>query len=149
MRLLVLTYKIIRNNYFLIIAWFKNLFKSAPKEIKKASLPGVLVGRVKEVVRHPNADRLRLVKVDIGDKELDIVCGAPNVSAGQKVPVATMGCILPNGMEIKESVIRGEKSCGMICAEDELGVGSDHDGIMVLTSGAIIGDLAEKYIQIK
>ncbi|MFH0840733.1 MAG: hypothetical protein V1865_01985 [bacterium] len=137
-----------KNNYFLFSSWIKDLLETKSEE-KTLKLPGVLVGRVKEVKNHPNADRLKLVKVDVGDKELDVVCGAPNVAAGQKVPVATTGSILPSGMEIKETEIRGEKSCGMICAEDELGLGKDHEGIMVLSSGAVVGELAENYIKIK
>jgi phenylalanyl-tRNA synthetase beta chain len=139
----------VRNNYFLLNSWIKNILKPQQKKvkaIKKQNLPGVIVGRVKEVIAHPNADRLRVVKVDLGDKELEIVCGAPNVSAGQKVPVALVGCKLPNGMEIKEAVLRGVKSCGMICAADELGIGTDHDGIIVLSSGALVGEPAENYL---
>lgn len=92
----------------------------------------VVVGKVLSVAPHPNADRLRLTKVDVKSEVLEIVCGAPNVAAGQLVPVALVGAKLPNGLEIKESEIRGVKSSGMICAEDELGLGHDHEGIMVL-----------------
>lgn len=103
----------------------------------------VTVGRVLQVKPHPNADRLRLVKVDIKKQTLDIVCGAPNVAAGQLVPVALVGAKLPNGLEIKESEIRGEKSQGMICAEDELGLGRNHEGIMVLDKAKIGQDFAD------
>jgi phenylalanyl-tRNA synthetase beta chain len=103
------------------------------------SLPGVVIGKVLEVEKHPNADRLRVCKVDIGSGELQqIVCGAPNVAAGQTVAVATIGTelpvTLPDGKKlvIKESAIRGVASKGMICAEDELGIGADHSGIMIL-----------------
>lgn len=116
-------------------------------EVEQVKMSGVIVGRVKEVRRHPNADRLKLVKVDIGDQELDVVCGAPNVAAGQKVPVAIVGCLLPNGVEIKAVEIRGEKSSGMICTEDELGLGKDHEGIMILSSGAIVGESIRSYIK--
>src|SRR5210317_2498273 len=102
----------------------------------KGGLRGVVVGHVLTCVQHPNADRLRITTVDIGEQEpVQIVCGAPNVAAGQKVPVATVGTVLyPEGEElkIKKGKIRGEVSMGMICAEDELGLGSGHDGIMVL-----------------
>jgi len=100
-------------------------------------LQGVVVGEVLDVEKHPNADKLSLTRVDIGQAEpLQIVCGAPNVAAGQKVPVATIGTTLytPEGesWKIKKGKIRGEESHGMICAEDELGLGDSHDGIMVL-----------------
>lgn len=103
----------------------------------KGGLVGVVVGKVLECKAHPNADRLKLTKVDIGEKEpLQIVCGAPNVDAGQWVPVATVGTTLydsrGNALQIKKGKIRGEVSYGMICAEDEIGLGKSHDGIMVL-----------------
>ena len=107
-------------------------------EAVPGGLRGVVVGHVTEVVQHPNADRLRICTVDVGleDGPLSIVCGASNVAEGQKVPVATVGTTLhPQGGEpfkIKKGKIRGEVSLGMICAEDELGLGSGHDGIMVL-----------------
>ncbi|MBT8236375.1 MAG: phenylalanine--tRNA ligase subunit beta, partial [Bacteroidia bacterium] len=100
-------------------------------------LQGVVVGEVLHVEKHPNADKLTLTRVDIGQEEpLQIVCGAPNVAKGQKVPVATIGTTLytPEGesWKIKKGKIRGEESHGMICAEDELGLGDSHEGIMVL-----------------
>lgn len=99
-------------------------------------LRGVVVGEVLTCEQHPNADRLRITTVNVGTEEaLQIVCGAPNVAAGQKVPVATVGTTLyPGGEElkIKKGKIRGEVSMGMICAQDELGLGDDHDGILVL-----------------
>ncbi len=103
-----------------------------------STLDGVIVGEVLEVRAHPNADRLQICDVDLGDSNTQIVCGAKNVTAGQKVPVATIGSTLPikldNGslLKIKKSKLRGEVSEGMICAEDELGLGTGHDGIMVL-----------------
>lgn len=112
------------------------------------SLKGVIIGQVMEVEKHPNADRLRITKVDIKSEILTIVCGAPNVEKGQLVPVATIGAILPNGLEIKESEIRGEKSFGMICAEDELGLGTNHEGIMVLDKKAKIGEAFSKYLNL-
>jgi phenylalanyl-tRNA synthetase beta chain len=107
----------------------------------------VVVGRVLEVGPHPNADRLRLTVVDIKTKKLNIVCGAPNVAVGQLVPVALVGAKLPNGLEIQESVIRGEKSQGMLCAADELGLGKDHAGILVLKDTAQVGMALAKYLK--
>lgn len=106
-------------------------------ETIKGSLEGIVVGEVLTCKKHPNADKLNKTTVDIGTgKILNIVCGAPNVEAGQTVPVATVGTKIydKNGgsFEIKEAKIRGEVSQGMICAEDELGLGEKHDGIMVL-----------------
>lgn len=108
-----------------------------PFESVKGGLKGVIVGHVLECEQHPNADRLKVTKVDVGDGNvLQIVCGAPNVAKGQKVPVATIGTVLYDergeSWEIKKGKIRGEESHGMICAEDELGLGKSHEGIMVL-----------------
>ncbi|WGK64812.1 phenylalanine--tRNA ligase subunit beta [Croceiramulus getboli] len=117
----------------------------------KGGLQGVVVGHVKTCMEHPNADRLKITIVDIGHiKPVQIVCGAPNVAAGQKVPVATIGTTLytPEGeaWTIKKGKIRGEESQGMICAEDELGLGTSHDGIMILDSELRAGTpLAEVY----
>lgn len=108
---------------------------------------GVVVAKVLEVSPHPNADRLKLTKVDIGEEQLAIVCGAPNVAVGQLVPVATVGTVLPGGLEIKEAEIRGVKSLGMICAEDELGLGKEHAGIMVLSKKAKLGEAFSKYLR--
>jgi len=107
-------------------------------ESLKGGLQGVVVGHVLTCVQHPNADKLKITTVDLGDGNppVQIVCGAPNVAAGQKVPVATIGTKLydkeGNAFEIKKGKIRGEESHGMICAEDELGLGESHDGIMIL-----------------
>jgi phenylalanyl-tRNA synthetase beta chain len=102
----------------------------------KGGLEGIVVGEVVSCEQHTNADKLRVTKVDIGTGEhIQIVCGAPNVAQGQKVPVATVGTVLYDdgkGFKIKKGKIRGEESYGMICAEDELGLGKGHDGIMVL-----------------
>ena len=92
----------------------------------------VVIGRVQACSPHENADRLTVCEVDIGTQVNTIVCGAPNVSPGQTVAVALPGCTLPGGMKIKKAKIRGVVSQGMICAEDELGIGDDHAGIMVL-----------------
>jgi len=114
------------------------------KEAFPGGLRGLVVGHVKEVRKHPGADRLQCTKVDVGGEELlDIVCGAPNVAEGQKVVVATVGAMLyPSEGEpfkIKKSKIRGEVSEGMLCAEDEIGLGASHDGIMVLDESTEIG----------
>lgn len=112
-------------------------------ESVKGSLKGVVVGEVIECEKHPNADKLKLTKVNLGDQTVQIVCGAPNVEKGQKVPVATIGTSLysEDGSEfkIKKSKIRGEESFGMICAEDELGLGKSHEGILVLDSNLKVG----------
>ncbi len=100
---------------------------------------GVVVGEILEISKHPNADKLQLTKVNIGDKVLDIVCGAKNISVGEKVPVAQIGSVLPGDFKIKEAEIRGVKSFGMLCAPDELGLGSDHSGILLLEKSLKIG----------
>lgn len=119
-------------------------------ESLKGGLKGVITGQVMECERHPNADKLSLTKVDIGSGTLlSIVCGAPNVAAGQKVMVATIGTTLYIGeepLEIRRSKIRGEVSEGMICAEDELGIGHDHRGIMVLPDDTAVGTPASSYL---
>lgn len=108
-------------------------------ETIKGSLEGIVVGHVTQCKQHPNADRLKVTMVDVGlETPLQIVCGAPNVAEGQKVPVALVGTTLydKNGdpWKIKKGKLRGETSEGMICAEDELGLGDNHDGIMILDS---------------
>lgn len=123
---------------------FKKLF--AKKQLVVTKFPGVVVGLIQEVTAHPNADRLRLTKVDVGGNVLKIVCGAPNIEVGQLVPVATIGAILPNGMELKPAVIRGESSEGMLCATDELGLGTDHSGILILPTNAKVGDNIDNYL---
>lgn len=107
----------------------------------------VVVGRVLSVEKHPNADRLRLAVVDIKKEKLSIVCGAPNLAVDQLVPVALIGAVLPNGLEIKAAEIRGIESHGMICAEDELGLGKYHEGILVLENKAKVGEPFAKYLQ--
>ena len=105
-----------------------------------AALAPIVVGHVVERAAHPSSDHLSVCKVDIGTGEiLDIVCGAPNVATGQKVPVAPVGTIMPGGLEIKKAKLRGHPSCGMICSERELGLGDGHDGIMVLDSALVPG----------
>lgn len=110
----------------------------------KGSLKGVVVGEVITCEKHANADKLKVTTVDLGNgTPVQIVCGAPNVAAGQKVPVATVGTMLYDdkgeGFKIKKGKIRGEESHGMICAEDELGLGQSHDGIMVLDESLVPG----------
>lgn len=123
-------------------------------EAVKGGLEGVVIGEVISKEKHPDADRLNVTTVNVGETELlQIVCGAPNVEVGQKVPVATVGTTLyPNPEEafkIKKSKIRGVESMGMICAEDELGIGTSHDGIMVLDGSAKIGSKASDYFNLK
>ncbi len=117
-------------------------------------LAGVVVGEVLECGPHPNADRLSLTKVDLGNGDpVQIVCGAPNVAAGQKVMVATVGTTLHplegEPFELKKGKIRGEVSEGMICAEDELGLGHDHEGILVLPEDTPVGLPAREYFQVE
>lgn len=121
-------------------------------ESVKGGLKGVVVGQVVSCHKHPEADKLSVTTVDIGTGELlPIVCGAPNVALGQKVLVATVGTVLytPSGaLELRKVKIRGEASEGMICAEDELGLGTSHEGIMVLPEDAPVGQKASKYLNI-
>lgn len=120
----------------------------------KGGLKGIVVGQVLSSEQHPNADRLKVCKVDIGEGDtLQIVCGAPNVAVGQKVPVATIGTTLYDEegkpWKIKKGKIRGEESHGMICAEDELGLGKSHDGIMVLDETLSPGTPANEVFEIE
>jgi len=119
----------------------------------KGGLKGVVIGEVLTCKKHPDADKLSVTTVNIGgEQSLQIVCGAPNVAAGQKVPIATVGTMVYKGeesFEIKKSKIRGELSEGMICAEDELGLGTDHEGIMVLDANAVPGSPASSYFKIE
>lgn len=112
--------------------------------------PEVVVAEVKECVMHPDSDHLHVTKVDDGTGELiTVVCGAPNVAAGQKVLFARIGAVLPGDFKIKKSKIRGVESFGMICAEDELGIGNDHSGIKVLPADAPVGVPARDYLGLK
>ena len=113
-------------------------------------LAGVVVAEVVECVEHPDSDHLHITKVDAGDGNLlQVVCGAPNVAAGQKVLLATVGTVLGEDFKIKKSKIRGVESFGMICAEDELGIGTSHDGIMVLEADAVVGTPAKDYLHLE
>ena len=118
----------------------------------RGGLKGLVVGEVKTCEDHPDSDHLHITTVDLGDGRLTpIVCGAPNVAAGQKVVVATVGTVLYDGDKefvIKKSKIRGKESEGMICAEDEIGVGDSHDGIIVLPANTRVGMPASEYYRI-
>lgn len=122
-------------------------------ESVKGGLEGLVIGEVTSCKKHPDADKLSVTAVNIGtENELPIVCGAPNVAQGQKVVVATIGTKLYSGHEeitIKKAKMRGEPSEGMICAEDEIGLGTSHDGIMVLDESAKIGTPAKEYFNIE
>ncbi|HLP21926.1 MAG TPA: phenylalanine--tRNA ligase subunit beta [Chitinophagales bacterium] len=125
-----------------------------PFETIQGGLEGVVIGEVKECAKHPDADKLSVTKVDVGAGELlQIVCGAPNVAAGQKVVVALVGSTLyPSGgekLQIKKAKIRGVESFGMICAEDEIGLNDNHAGIMVLEPAAVVGTKAADYFKIE
>ena len=119
----------------------------------KGGLEGLVIGEVLTCEEHPNSDHLHVTTVNLGSGEpSQIVCGAANVAAGQKVVVATLGTVLYSGEEsftIKKSKIRGVESNGMICAEDEIGIGTSHDGIIVLPADAVPGTLAKDYYNIK
>ena len=114
---------------------------------KGSDIEGIVVAEIKSVEDHPESKKLHLLKVDAGNGELtDVVCGAPNVAAGQKVLLATVGTVLGEDFKIKKSKIRGVESFGMICAEDELGIGESHDGIIVLDPDAVVGTPAKDYL---
>ena len=125
-----------------------------PTETVKGGLSGLIVGQVVEAHPHPNADKLKLTKVDTGRGELlSIVCGAPNVEAGQKVIVAEIGVTIHplkgEPFTIKKAKIRGEDSEGMLCAEDEIGLGNSHDGLLILDKDCIVGHPLTKYIKVE
>ena len=119
----------------------------------RGGLKGLYVGKVLTCEMHPNSDHLHVTTVDLGKGEpQQIVCGAPNVAAGQKVIVADLGCVLYDGdkeFQIKKSKLRGVESLGMICAEDEIGVGTSHDGIIVLPEDAPVGQPAAEYYNLE
>ena len=113
-------------------------------------LAGVIVAEVVECYDHPDSDHLHITRLNTGEPELlQVVCGAPNVAAGQKVLLATVGTKLGENFKIKKSKIRGVESFGMICAEDELGIGNSHDGIMVLDPDAVPGTPAKEYLHLE
>ena len=116
----------------------------------KGGLQGLIIGEVMECTKHPEADKLKLTKVNIGNGELlQIVCGAPNVAVGQKVIIATAGSIIHplkgEPLTMKKAKIRGQESDGMICAEDEIGIGESHEGIIVLSNDAKVGSMVSEY----
>jgi len=114
-----------------------------------AEFTGVVVGQVMSVCAHPNADKLRLCKVSIGGDELiDIVCGASNVRVDLRIPVATVGAVLPGNFKIKKSKLRGEPSHGMLCSEAELGLAESADGLMELPNDAPVGENIRDYLQL-
>jgi phenylalanyl-tRNA synthetase beta chain len=119
----------------------------------KGGLEGVIIGEVLSCEKHPDADKLTVCSVNLGaGSPVQIVCGAPNVAAGQKVPVATVGTTLypdDKGFTIKKAKIRGVQSMGMICAEDELGLGTSHEGIMVLDPSTQTGTPAADYFEVE
>ena len=119
----------------------------------KGGLKGLYVGKVLTCEMHPDSDHLHVTTVDLGKGEpQQIVCGAPNVAAGQKVIVADLGCVLYDGDKefvIKKSKLRGVESLGMICAEDEIGIGTSHAGIIVLPDDAVVGTPAAEYYHLE
>ena len=119
-------------------------------EAVPGGLAGVVVAKVLTCEAHPDSDHLHITTVDDGTGEpLTVVCGAPNVAAGQKVLFARIGAVLPGDFKIKKSKIRGVESFGMICAEDELGIGTSHEGIMVLPEDAVVGTPAKEYLHLQ
>ena len=120
------------------------------QEVIPGGLAGVVVAQVLTCEAHPDSDHLHITTVNDGSPEpVQVVCGAPNVAAGQKVLFARIGTVLPGDFKIRKSKIRGVESFGMICAEDELGIGTSHDGIMVLPESAVPGTPAKEYLQLK
>ena len=120
------------------------------KEVIEGGLKNVVVAEVLTCEAHPDSDHLHVTTVNDGGAEpVQVVCGAPNVAAGQKVLFAQLGAVLPGDFKIKKSKIRGVESFGMICAEDELGLGTSHDGIMVLPEDAPVGQPAKDYLHIE
>ena len=117
-------------------------------DCQNSRFPLIVVGKIIEVLPHPQADRLHLAKVDIGTAILTIVCGAPNIEAGQLVPVAKIGAQLPSGTIISPVNLRGQLSSGMLCSAQELGLGEDHSGIMLLNILKVrqLGESLDSYL---
>jgi len=117
---------------------------------KNVDFPGIVVGEIREISAHPNADKIRITKTDVGMSNggiLQIVCGAPNIEVGQKVPVALAGAMIGE-YEIKKTQIRGVESFGMLCSESELGISDDHTGIMILDNRAKPGQELREVLNI-
>ncbi len=111
-------------------------------------LKGLIVAELLEVSRHPNADKLSLCLINTGSREITVVCGAKNMKKGDKVVFASAGTVLPDGTKLKKAVIRGVESDGMLCSEDEIGLGKDHSGIIILENSAEIGADASEYLNV-
>lgn len=126
--------------------WLKIFQKKTSQPVGR--FPLIVVGKIIEVGSHPQADRLRLAKVNIGSETLSIVCGAPNIEVGQLVPVATVGAQLPDGTIIEPANLRGQMSYGMLCSAKELGLGEDHSGIMLLNTSKVrqLGESLDSYL---
>ena len=118
-------------------------------EVQGEYLENVVIGQVVEYGKHPDAEKLSLLKVDAGEEELlQIICGAPNHKEGDKVIVAKIGAVLPGDFKIKKSKIRGVESHGMLCSEKELGLGDSHEGIIILPEDAEVGKSAKEYFEL-
>ena len=111
-----------------------------------SNLEDLIIGEIKDIIKHPNADKLNLCKVYDGQNTLPVVCGAPNVELGQKIVFAPVGSTLPGNFKIKKAKIRGEISQGMICSEKEVNISDEHDGIMVLNMDASTGYIFIDYL---
>ena len=109
---------------------------------------GIVVGEVQSVEPHPDADKLRVCQVSNGSIQVQVVCGAPNVRAGMKVPFAELGAVLPGDFKIKKAKLRGQPSEGMLCSEAELGLSESHDGLMELPADAPVGQSVADYLKL-
>ena len=127
-----------------------HLAETGVKKLSDLNLENIFVGEIIDLKLHPSSDKLKIAILDLGEKykKLNIVCGAPNIALGQKVPVALPGAKLSTGLEIKKTIIRGTESEGMLCAEDELGLGKDHTGILILECSAKAGEPLEKVFEL-
>jgi phenylalanyl-tRNA synthetase beta chain len=121
------------------------------EELKRVGygIDSVIAVRIDGVLPHPKADRLKICKVSAPERQFEVVCGAPNLRVGDLVPLALPGTVLPSGMEVKEAMIRGIRSTGMLLAEDELGVSDDHSGLMILPPGVQMGDVISRRLSLE